>query len=91
MGLKTANLVLGLAFGIPAICVDVHVHRICNQLGWVETQTPEQTEYELRQFLPQDLWIDWNRQLVLVGQNDCLARRGCGQECRVRKVGACPS
>lgn len=87
VGLKTANLVLGLAFGVPAICVDVHVHRISNDLGWVQTTTPEQTEAALRQLLPQDLWIEWNRQLVLVGQNGCLSRKGCGYVCRVRELG----
>lgn len=76
VGLKTANLVLGLAFDIPAICVDVHVHKISNALGWVTTKTPEQTEAALRAFLPKDLWIDWNTQLVLIGQNGCLSRRG---------------
>ena len=87
VGLKTANLVLGLAFGLPAICVDVHVHKICNQLGWVATDNPDQTEHALCQILPQDLWIEWNRQLVLVGQNGCLSSKGCGKECKVLEFG----
>ncbi|MBM3894541.1 endonuclease III, partial [Candidatus Dependentiae bacterium] len=44
VGRKTANLVLGMAFDQPSICVDVHVHRIANELGWVKTKTPEETE-----------------------------------------------
>lgn len=87
VGLKTANLVIGLAFDIPAICVDVHVHRISNMLGWVNTKTPEQTEAALREVLPQGLWIDWNQQLVMVGQNGCFSKRGCGRPCRVRELG----
>ena len=51
VGRKTANLVLGLAFGIPAICVDTHVHRISNRLGLVEAATPAETERQLQQVL----------------------------------------
>ncbi len=71
VGRKTANLVLGLGFGIPAICVDTHVHRISNRLGLVSTTTPEQTEHALRKVLPQDLWIPINDLLVTFGQNRC--------------------
>ena len=71
VGRKTANLVLGLGFGIPAICVDTHVHRISNRLGLVTTKTPEQTERALNEVLPQDLWIPINDHLVTFGQNRC--------------------
>jgi endonuclease-3 len=71
VGRKTANLVLGLGFGIPAICVDTHVHRISNRLGLVSTATPEQTEYALQKVLPRDLWIPINDLLVTFGQNRC--------------------
>jgi len=71
VGLKTANLVLGIGFGIPAICVDTHVHRISNRLGLVETATPEATEQALRTVLPRDLWIPINDLLVTFGQNRC--------------------
>jgi len=71
VGRKTANLVLGLGFGIPAICVDTHVHRISNHLGLVTTRTPEQTEHALEQVLPQRLWIDINDLLVTFGQHVC--------------------
>jgi len=71
VGRKTANLVLGLGFGIPAICVDTHVHRISNRLGMVATTTPEQTERSLNQVLPQNLWIPINDLLVTFGQNCC--------------------
>ena len=71
VGRKTANLVLGLGFGIPAICVDTHVHRISNRLGMVSTKTPEQTERALMQVLPRDLWVPINDLLVTFGQNRC--------------------
>jgi endonuclease-3 len=71
VGRKTANLVLGLGFGTPAICVDTHVHRISNRLGLVETTTPEGTERALQGLLPTDLWIDVNDLLVTFGQNRC--------------------
>ena len=71
VGRKTANLVLAKGFGIPAICVDVHVHRICNRLGYVKTNTPEQTEFALREKLPKKYWLDVNTLLVTHGQNVC--------------------
>jgi len=71
VGRKTANLVLGLGFEIPAICVDTHVHRISNRLGMVSTKTPEQTELALMEVLPRDLWIPINDLLVTFGQNRC--------------------
>lgn len=71
VGRKTANLVLGLGFGIPAICVDTHVHRISNRLGLVATKNPDATEKALQSVLPKDLWIDINDLLVTFGQNRC--------------------
>jgi endonuclease-3 len=71
VGRKTANLVLGLGFGLPAICVDTHVHRISNRLGMVRTKTPEQTEHALEVALPRRHWIDINDLLVTFGQHVC--------------------
>ena len=71
VGRKTANLVLGLGFGVPAICVDTHVHRISNRLGLVRTRSPEETERALQERLPRDLWININDLLVTFGQNRC--------------------
>jgi endonuclease-3 len=72
VGRKTANLVLGLAYNIPAICVDTHVHRISNRLGWVKTKTPEATEEALKKIIPRSRWIDVNTLLVTFGQNICV-------------------
>ena len=71
VGRKTANLVLGLGFGIPAVCVDTHVHRIANRFAWVATKTPDKTEFALREILPQEYWIDINGLLVTYGQRVC--------------------
>lgn len=68
VGRKTANLTLNRAFGIPAIAVDVHVHRICNLLGWVKTKTPQQTEMELIKIIPIKYWPDLNRLFVSIGR-----------------------
>ena len=71
VGRKTANLVLSRGFNKPAICVDVHVHRIFNRLGYVKTKNPEETEFALRAKLPVKHWIDINTLLVTHGQNVC--------------------
>ena len=71
VGRKTANLVMSRGFNEPAICVDVHVHRIFNRLGYVKTKTPEETEFALRAKLPQKHWIDINTRLVTHGQKVC--------------------
>jgi len=68
VGRKTANLVLGVAFGIPAICVDTHVHRLSNALGLVRTKTPDQTEVALKKIIPEKDWIEFNKLLVVWGQ-----------------------
>ncbi len=71
VGRKTANLVMTLGFGEPAICVDVHVHRIFNRLGYIKTKDPEETEFALREKLPIEHWIPINTLLVTHGQNVC--------------------
>ena len=71
VGRKTANLVLTIGFGKPGICVDTHVHRISNRLGWVATRTPEQTEQALYRVADRKWWADINLYLVTWGQNVC--------------------
>ncbi len=71
VGRKTANLVVTLGFGKPGICVDTHVHRICNRWGYVRTKTPEETENALRGKLPAEYWLEINDLLVTFGQNQC--------------------
>lgn len=89
VGLKTANLVLSRGHGVPAICVDTHVHRIFNRLGYVRTRAPDETEAALRNKLPRRYWIEINELLVRFGQkvctplsprcSQCPAARWCGR------------
>lgn len=79
VGRKTANLTVAVGFGLPAICVDVHVHRICNWLKLVETRRPVETEMRLREILPVRYWKTWNSHLVSFGQTRCdPVRPKCG-------------
>jgi len=71
VGRKTANLVVTLGFGKPGICVDIHVHRISNRLGYVRTKSPDDTETALRKKLPSKYWGGYNDLLVTFGQNLC--------------------
>jgi endonuclease III len=71
VGRKTANLTLTLGHGKPGICVDTHVHRICNRWGYVATKNPDATEMALRKKLPKKYWIEINDLLVSFGQNIC--------------------
>ncbi len=71
VGRKTANLVLSQGWGKDGICVDVHVHRITNRLGYVRTKTPDDTETALRRKLPVRYWRTINQILVAFGQNHC--------------------
>jgi len=89
VGRKTANLVLILSHASREnICVDTHVHRIANRLGWVRTRTPEQTEHALYEVVPKRLWPDVNLRLVTWGQNVC---RPVYPRCRACAIGAmCP-
>jgi len=71
VGRKTANLVVTLGFSKPGICVDTHVHRICNRLGYIVSKNPDETEKLLRLKLPPKYWIEINDLLVAFGQNHC--------------------
>lgn len=71
VGRKTANLTVAVGFDLPAICVDVHVHRICNNLRIVKTKTPLETEMKLREILPVKYWKTWNSYFVSFGQTRC--------------------
>lgn len=75
VGRKTANLVLNRAFGIPAIAVDTHVHKITNMLGWVKTKTPEETEKALTKVLPEKYWPETNRLFVSIGRQFKTVKR----------------
>ncbi len=84
VGRKTANLVLNLGYGIPAICVDTHVHRVSNRTGWVKTKDPEGTEFALMKILPKKYWIRINELLVRFGQNICTPTSPWCSRCPIR-------
>ena len=71
VGRKTANLVVALGFNGPGLCVDTHVHRISNRIGYVRTKTPDETEFALRAKLPPEHWSRYNTLLVAFGRNTC--------------------
>jgi endonuclease-3 len=95
VGRKTANLVVTMGYGKPGICVDTHVHRISNRLGYVRTRTPEETEMVLRARLPRRFWIGYNDLLVAFGQNVCAPLSPRCSRCPVaalcRRVGVTAS
>jgi endonuclease III len=86
VGRKTANLVVTLGFGKPGICVDTHVHRISNRLGFVVTKTPDETEAALRARLPKRWWIPINDLLVVFGQRQCVPISPKCSSCPVRDL-----
>jgi endonuclease-3 len=86
VGRKTANCVMAYAFKEPAICVDVHVHRISNRIGIADCATPDETEMVLRQRFPKGLWCDINATMVRFGQKVCLPRHPRCSGCPVQSV-----
>ena len=84
VGRKTANCVLIYAFSKAALCVDTHMHRITNRLGWVTTKTPDQTEKALEKVMPSDLWAGSNRLFLQHGRAICLPSVPVCSRCPVR-------
>ena len=85
VGRKTANCVLVYAFEKPAIPVDIHVHRISNRLGLVNTKNPEETEQELMSKIDKKYWIDINDTFVMYGQNICKPISPMCDVCKIKK------
>lgn len=86
VGRKTANCVLVYAFEKPAIPVDIHVHRISNRLGLVDTKNPEETEQELMKKIQKKYWIDINDTFVMYGQNICKPISPMCDVCKIKKI-----
>jgi endonuclease-3 len=89
VGRKTANCVLVYAFQVPAIPVDVHVHRISNRLGLVKTDNPYNTEMELEEMVPQDYWIELNDLMVQFGQTICRPISPLHEKCPLNDLCEC--
>ena len=85
VGRKTANCILAYKFNKPAIAVDIHVHRIANRLGWINTNTPEKTEEELMKIIPKEEWINVNRLLVGHGQTICSPINPKCNKCNIKE------
>lgn len=85
VGRKTANLVVTLGYNQLGICVDTHVHRISNRLGYVKTKIPTETEFALRKKLPKKYWIIYNDLLVTYGQNICKPISPLCSICKIEK------
>jgi endonuclease-3 len=88
VGRKTANLVLVEGFQKEGVCVDTHVHRISNRIGYVNTQTPDETEFALRKKLPRKHWVKFNEYLVAYGQTVCRPVSPFCSQCEAREM--CP-
>ena len=83
IGRKTANLVLGEAFGIPGIVVDTHVLRLSKLMGFTKNTDPTKVEFDLMEIVPKEKWILFSNLLILHGRAICIARRPRHQECKV--------
>lgn len=85
VGRKTANLVVSVAFDKPAICVDTHVHKIMNRIGFIKTKNPLETEMSLRKKLPIEMWQETNKILVTFGQYQCVPVSPKCSSCPIEK------
>lgn len=89
VGRKTASVVAGNAFGIPAIAVDTHVIRLSNLLGFTESGNPDIIEMDLKKLLPENMWINSSHWLATHGRQICIARRPKCGDCVISEL--CPS
>ena len=88
VGRKTANIILGNAFGRQAIAVDTHVKRVTHRLGWAKSDDPDKIEFELMKVIPEERWTLACHQLVSHGRNICIAKKPKCSLCHV--AGLCP-
>ncbi|WP_431063286.1 endonuclease III domain-containing protein [Methanobacterium sp.] len=89
VGRKTANCVIVYGFRKNAIPVDVHVHRISNRLGLVDTKNPDETEFELAKIVPECYWLDLNEKFVRFGQDICRPIGPKHEECPIADLCDC--
>jgi endonuclease-3 len=88
VGRKTANIILGNAYGQQAVAVDTHVKRVTHRLGWAQSGDPDKIEFELRNVIPQNRWTLSCHQLVFHGRKICTARNPKCNDCPVAEL--CP-
>lgn len=89
VGRKTANVILGHIFNLPAVVVDTHVIRIINRLGFADTTNPEKIEHILMELLPEDKWVIFTHYMINFGRKICVARKPRCKECMLSDI--CPS
>lgn len=89
VGRKTANVVLGNAFGVPGITVDTHVGRIARRLGWTKNEDPVKVEFDLMKLIEKKDWTMMNHRLIFFGRRICHSRRPACGACPLAKM--CPS
>jgi endonuclease-3 len=86
VGRKTANVILGNAFGIPGIVVDTHVHRVSQRIGLTKNDDPVKIEFDLMKIVPKEEWTHFSNLLVWHGRKICVARKPLCEQCPIRKL-----
>jgi len=85
VGRKTANVILGNAFGIPGIAVDTHVHRVSQRIGLTQKDDPMKIEFDLMEIVPREEWIHFSNLLIWHGRKTCIARKPLCEKCSIKK------
>ena len=85
VGRKTANVILGNAFGIPGITVDTHVHRVSQRIGLTKNDDPVKIEFDLMEIVPKKEWTHFSNLLVWHGRKTCMARKPLCEQCSIKK------
>ena len=86
VGRKTANVILGNAFGIPGIAVDTHVHRVSQRIGLTKNDDPVKIEFDLMEIAPKEEWTHFSNLLIWHGRKTCVARKPLCESCPIRKL-----
>jgi len=89
VGRKTANVVLGHAFGIPGITVDTHFGRLSRRFGWSKQNNPVKVEFEVGELIPQKEWTNLSQRMIWHGRRVCHSRKPACGDCALAKL--CPS
>ncbi len=85
VGRKTANVILGNAFGIPGIAVDTHVHRVSQRIGLTKKDDPMKIEFDLMEIVPKEEWTHFSNLLIWHGRKTCIARKPLCEKCSIKK------
>jgi len=85
VGRKTANVILGNAFGIPGIAVDTHVHRVSQRIGLTQKDDPMKIEFDLMEIVPREEWTHFSNLLIWHGRKTCIARKPLCEKCSIKK------